>query len=141
MPFRTPRNFLPLCLLAPVLASLPGAYADEPAPSLYERRLGILKGTSKGIVVYEPEKPAPPSTSTVTSANGKAEVRADVRVDVPPVATAAPTPAASKFLNSLPPPSGRSMADAQRLGAVNGGIPLTTARSIAQPTAEPAAKP
>ena len=135
MPFRASRMLPLLCLSAVTLGSLSNAFADEPAPSLYERRLGIIKGTSKGIVLYAPDKPEPPTVATPSSD------KAAVGVDGKPVTAVPQAPAESKFLSKLPPPSGRSMADAGRLGAVGGGIPLPTARSASQPQAEPAAKP
>jgi hypothetical protein len=139
MPFRPLPMLSLLCLSVVTLTGVSSAYADEPAPSLYEKRLGIIKGTSKGIVVYDPAKPATPSAAagTATSTNGKAEVGADGK----PATPAAQAPAPSKFLGTLPPPSGRSMAEASRVGAVGGGIALPTARSASQASAEPAAKP
>jgi hypothetical protein len=134
MPFRASRTLLPLTLLALTLASASTtACADEPAPSLYERRLGIIKGTSKGVVLWEPEKNEPPAATKPS--NGKVEAGADGK----PVSAAPQVPAKSGFLSMLPPPSGRSMADARRLGAPGGGIPVSTANKAAQP--EPAEKP
>ena len=103
--------------------------------------LGIIKGTSKGVVLWEPEKSEPPAAATPRS--GKAEVEAEVvvGVDGKAIVAAPAVPDTSKFLSKLPPPSGRSMADARRLGAVGGGIPVSTANKATEPQAEPVAKP
>jgi len=135
MSFRASRLLAGLCLLAPSLASLSSASAQEPAPSLYERRLGIIKGTAKGIVLFGPsksEQPAPTVPSERKIETGNSEK---------PFAAAPQAPAQPGLLSALPPPSGRSLAAARLIGAVDGGIAVSTARAASQPQAEPAAKP
>lgn len=135
MPFRVPRSLALLLISAVTMAGSTSAFADQPSPSLYERRLGIIKGTSKGIVLWEPDKPEPSAATTPTNSN------VEISNDGKPVAAAQSAPDTSKFLSKLPPASGRSMANASRLGAPGGGIPVPTANRASPSEAEPAKKP
>lgn len=139
MSSRNPRLFPSLCLLALALTNVTNASAEEPTPSLYQKRLGIIQGTAKGIVLWGPDK-SEPSAATPAAAAAPADRKKEAGVDGKPTAAAPQAPATSKFLSALPPPSGRSMAEAQRLGAVGGGIPIPT-KAAPVPQTEPATKP
>lgn len=131
MSFHTFRTLQSLGLFAVLLASHSIVSAQEPSQSLQERRLGILKGTATGIVIYNFQ----PSTASVpTSVPSDAATK-------PSAEQATQAPSKSGFLSTLQPPSGRSLSNANRLGAVDGGIPLPTARTASESPAAPVAKP
>ena len=141
MPFRALRLTVSLGLLALTLTTLSSAFADEPSPSLYARRLGIIKGTSKGVVLWESDK-LEHAPAAAIAAPAPADSRRAATADSTPGAAAPEPPLKSRFLSPLPPPSGRSMNDARRLGAPGGGIQVPTAHKTAsEPQAEPAVKP
>jgi hypothetical protein len=122
------------CLIAVLFASQFSVLAQEPSPSLYERRLGIQKGTSTGIVVYDFEK-SPRSTASIPP-SVPSEPEAKPSVESVPQASSP-----SGFWITAQPPSGRSLMTARRLGALNGGITVPTGRTAPESQAEPVAKP
>lgn len=125
-----------LGLWALALTSL-SAHADEPSPSLYEKRLGIIKGTSKGIVVWGSDSAQPATAGTANAANAGTSGNKSALASPDAPQQSADKPA---ILNTVAPPSGRSLNDARRLGAVGGGITLPTKATQAAPS-EAAAKP
>lgn len=148
MPIRSPALLPLFCLLAlPLLGTT--AQAEEKSPSLYERRLGQIKGTAPGIKLWESGKPAQAAASAPKEALPQsAATQAQGTQPTTPTAAqaAAPAPAAaplipSGFLSGLSAPSGRSLNTARREGAVGGGIALPTARSASQPKADAGSKP
>lgn len=118
MSFHTYRTLQSLCLFAVMLASQSIVSAQEPSQSLQERRLGIINGTAPGIVIYKPQQSAAPAPTSSQSA----------AVTKPSADSVPQAPSQSGFLSTLPPPSGRSLSSANRLGAVDGGIVLPTAK-------------
>lgn len=133
MSFHAFRTIQPLCLFAVLLASQSSVFAQEPSQSLYERRMGLIKGTSPGIVIYDPEKSQPPATpatpattgTPATPAPSSAKSETDSKSADPAVSQAPAKPGA---LSMRQLPSGRSLRDASHLGAVDGGIPVPTGR-------------
>jgi hypothetical protein len=129
------RSLLSPCLIAVLCATQFSVSAQEPSPSLYEKRLGIQKGTSTGIVVYDFEK-SPRSTAS-TPPSAPSEPQPEAKPSREPV----PQPSSvSGFWSTAQPPSGRSLMTARRLGALNGGIPVPTVRKASEPKADPVAK-
>ncbi len=133
MSFHTFRTIQSLCVFAVILASQSTVSAQEPSQSLYDRQMGIIKGTATGIVIYKAQPSAP---SAPISPKSEAEAVAKPSAESVPQA-----PSKSGFLNVLQPPSGTSLSTATRLGAADGGIPLPTARTAAESQAVPVAKP
>lgn len=131
MSFHTFRTLQSLCLFAVILASHAFVSAAEPSPSLYESRLGIIKGTSPGIVIYKFQQSAASAPSSA-----KSEVEAKPSAESTPQASAK-----SASWSTLQPPSGRSLSAANRLGAVDGGIQVPTARAASESQAAPVPKP
>jgi hypothetical protein len=123
-----------LCLFAVTSVSQSIVSAQEPSASLYERRLGILKGTSTGIVLYDFEKSQEAAVSAPTSAKSEAQTKSSAE-SVPQASSK------SGFFSARQLPSGRSMSSASRLGAVDGGIPVPTARTASDFQVVPVAKP
>ena len=128
MPSRFYLTRLWVCLLAPLWVGHAAVHA-EPNPSLAEKRMGFIKGTTPGIVLFDFESAKPRA-----AASAPAQPQAAV-------ATAQEPAIGNRLLNALPPPSGRSLQSARRLDAPDQGVPLRTSRDVPQPQAEPAAKP
>jgi len=116
------RRWRGLSALGLVLVSQ-AALAAEAKQSLEERRLGIIKGSTPGIVILDlrATKQAEPAAS------------ASAGVEAKPAVAAPQGSWASRWLGKLPPPSGRPLNDARRLDAPDQGIPLPTAASASQP--------
>ena len=131
MSFHTSRTIQSLCWFAVVLLSQSTVLADESSPSLYESRLGVIKGTSTGIVIYRFQESA-----------ASAPVRSTPEAQTRPSAEsgAQPSPPSGR-MPVIQPPSGRSLRTATQLGAEDGGIQLPTARTAAESRAVPVAKP
>lgn len=123
----------------------------QPSQSLAEKRLGIIKGTTPGIVLFDfgatPPRaaafaPAPAPAGVGTSANvgsgttGQAKPSDTKASDAP----AYQPPIGNRLLSNLPPPSGKSLQSARRLDAPDQGIQLRTTRDEPQTPAEPATK-
>ena len=122
MSVHTFRTLQSLCLFSVILATQSTVSAEEPSQSLYETRLSINKGTSTGIVIYKFQQPA---ASAPTNAKSEA-------VTNPSAESVPQAPFKSGFLSALQPPSGRSLSTANRLGAVDGGIPVSTAHTASE---------
>lgn len=109
------------------LALLGMGLSSASAQTLQERRLGLINGTAKGVVVYEfgkkPQAPASAANNATAQAAGAGQ------------AGAATQPAPAEASNAIAPPSGRSLNEARRHGG--GGIAVTTARTASQPAAKP----
>lgn len=114
---------LHLALVCPAVLS---AEANQP---LHERRLGVIKGTTPGIVILEFGRT--PNTAAAASAVAGGEPG---RSEIKPDASASQPGWASRWLGKLPPPSGRPLNDARRLDAPDQGIAVPSAASAAQPT-------
>ncbi len=154
MSFRSPLVHRAICLAALALVSQ-SVTAAEPTQSLAEKRLGIIKGTTPGIVIIDFDKkpattaPAPASTTATATAGNASSTTATTTTTATTAVTTAVDPKASsamvadqpivnRFFSALPPPSGRSLQSARRLDAPDQGIALPTARAASQPQAEPA---
>lgn len=139
--------------LAALAVFCQSATAAEPTQSLAEKRLGIIKGTTPGIVIIDFDKkpattaPAPASTTATATAGNASSTTATttattaVTTAVDPKASSAivaDQPIVNRLFSALPPPSGRSLQSARRLDAPDQGIALPTARAASQPQAEPA---
>jgi len=99
------------------------ALAAEAKQSLEEIRLGVIKGTTPGIVILDFGSTKSPAPAASASAG----------VQAGPVEAAPSASWASRWLSKLPLPSGRSLHDARRLDAPDQGIPVPTAASASQP--------
>lgn len=128
MSFHTYRTLQSLCLFAVMLASQSIVSAQEPSQSLQERRLGIINGTAPGIFIYKPQQSAAPAPTSSQSAASAPTSSQSAAVTKPSADSVPQAPSQSGFLSTLPPPSGRSLSSANRLGAVDGGIVLPTAK-------------
>ncbi|MBC7916230.1 MAG: hypothetical protein H7Y28_00330 [Rhodoferax sp.] len=140
MPVNTFRMLQSLCLLSLTLAAHFPVSAQERSQSLQERRLGLIKGTSKGVVIYEFGKSEPATPPAPTHANAAANAEPAAKPSSA-TATAPQAPTTSGFLNALPPPSGRSLNAARRLDAPDQGLAIPTARDAAKAQTEPPSKP
>jgi hypothetical protein len=134
MSFHTFRTIQSLCLFAVLLASQSTVSAQESSQSLYERRLGIFKGTSTGIVLYNFEKSQQSAASAPVGANSAADTK-------PSAVSASQAPSKAVVSSTLQPPSGRSMREASQLGAEDGGITLPTASTPSRFQGGPVTKP
>jgi hypothetical protein len=117
--------------LALVLVSH-AAWSTEAKPTLEERRLSVIKGTTPGIVILDlgsARSPEPAASSN--TASGAPPARDE----------AAPARWLPKWLSTLPAPSGRPLQAARRLDAPDQGIPLPTAASASQAKASGKAVP
>lgn len=110
-------------LVLVLVLSCQAARSSEAKPTLEEKRLGIIRGTAPGIVIFDfgSAKKVEPAASS----NGSAEAR-------PTIEAAAPTNWRPRWLSALPAPSGRPLQAARRLDAPDQGIPLPTAASASQ---------
>lgn len=158
------QNLIRFYVLAGGLALCSSAFAQT-SESLAERRLGIIKRTSPGIVLLDlpGEKrpvtaaPAPtnspsPSSSAGTSSGASSGATAGPTSTNAPASTTAATPTKAaeaaapqpavlnRIFSALPAPSGRSLQDARRLDAPDQGVPLPFARPTPLPAAEPEVK-
>lgn len=109
-------------VLALVLVSQ-AAWSTEAKPTLQERRLSVIKGTTPGIVILD-----------LGSARGaEPAASSGIPAGAPPARDeATPTRWLPTWLSALPPPSGRPLQAARRLDAPDQGIPLPTAASASQ---------
>ena len=161
MSSRFQRTSLWFCVLAGGLAAVSSAYA-EPAQSLAERRLSIIKRSSSGIVLIDlpSEQRAAmvaagttPATAPTTAGSATAATAASPQPSAAGTGTTAnaapaktaeattPQPAVlNRFFSTMPAPSGRSLQEARRLDAPDQGVLLPFARPTPQPAAEPDAK-
>ena len=116
--------------LVMMLAS-PAVLSAEAKQSLEQSRLGVIKGTTPGIVILD------------LGATQRAEpaASASVAMEAKPTEVVPQASWASKWLSRLPPPSGRSLNDARRLDAPDQGIPVPTAASASQPNQPTRATP
>ncbi len=117
--------------LALVLVSH-AACSTEAKPTLEERRLSVIKGTTPGIVILDlgsARSPEPAASSN--TASGAPPARDE----------AAPARWLPKWLSTLPAPSGRPLQAARRLDAPDQGIALPTAASASQAKASGKAVP
>jgi hypothetical protein len=106
-----------------LLLASQAAWSAEAKPTLEEKRLGVIRGTTPGIVIFDfgaAKKTEPPASS-----NAGAEAR-------PASEAAAPAGWRPKWLSALPAPSGRSLQAARRLDAPDQGIALPTAATASQ---------
>lgn len=118
-------------VLALVLVSQ-AAWSTEAKPTLQERRLSVIKGTTPGIVILD--LGSAKSTEPAASSNMPAAA--------PPARDeAAPARWLPKWLSTLPAPSGKPIQAARRLDAPDQGIPLPTAASASQAKAFSKAAP
>lgn len=117
---------------------------DRPA-SLYERRLAVIKGTATGIVLIPDREPASaaaaPAAVPASGAGGATTTATASTGSTPTTTQGAPAAAStskpfSKFLEGLPPPSGRPLNVLKRLDAPDLGIPIPTAASASQPSSK-----
>jgi hypothetical protein len=128
-----------LSLMALLLVGPSAVYA-EPSQSLADKRLSIFKGESKGIVLFGSDAAPRPAASAPARSGTTGTGAVAAGADATPAEAAQPAATGSRFLSSLPPPSGRSLQSARRLDAPDQGVALPTARAASQPQAEPAAK-
>ena len=149
MPLRIQRYSPSLCLLAAlVLAQSPAA--AEPPQSLAEKRLGVIKGTTSGIVLFEfagdapraaapvPAKPKPATSTGTEIAPSAVSKPSESR---PTEAAAYEPPIGNRLFSNLPPPSGRSLQSARRLDAPDQGVPLRTGKDVTPAPSALAPKP
>lgn len=115
-----------LCMLALACASQ-SAMSSGDKQSLQERRLGVIKGTTPGILILDlgSAKAAAPAVAASAAVEGR------------PAEAASQADWRPKWLSNLPPPSGRSLNAARRLDAPDQGIPVPTAASASQPAQGP----
>lgn len=108
------------CLCAILLSA--GLARAEPAPSLYESRLGIIKGTAPGIEIIparkRPAAPASAPAASIESANKPAQASAPKASPEP--AQASRSGSVGGVLSWMEPPSGRPLKEAQRLESTSG---------------------
>lgn len=128
------RNDHPLRVLGVLALALAGhaAWAAEAKPTLEERRLSVIKGTTPGIVILDLGS----AKSTEPTASSNTPAGAPLGRD-----EAAPARWLPKWLSTLPAPSGRPLQAARRLDAPDQGIPLPTAASASQAKASSKAAP
>ena len=135
MQSRSQLSRLGVYLLAPLWVAHAAVYA-EPSQSLAERRLGLIKGTTSGIVLFDFGSAAP---RTAASAPAGDKTTGQAQASETKATAAAQEPAiGNQLLNALPPPTGRSLQSARRLDAPDQGVTLRTSRDV--PQTEPAAK-
>ncbi len=128
MPSRLPLMRLWIVLLAPLWVGHASVGA-EPSQTLAEKRLGIIKGTSSGIVLFDFGSAAPRAAASAPA--GQVQT-SETKAAVAP----AQEPAiGNRLFNALPPPSGKSLQSARRLDAPDQGVPLRTSRDV-QPEAK-----
>ena len=136
MQSRSQLSRLGVYLLAPLWVAHAAVYA-EPSQSLAERRLGLIKGTTSGIVLFDFGNAAPRAAASALA--GDKTVGQAQTSETKATTAAAQEPAiGNQLLNALPPPTGRSLQSARRLDAPDQGVTLRTSRDV--PQAEPAAK-
>jgi hypothetical protein len=130
------RNDHPLRVLGVLALSLAlaghTAWAAEAKPTLEEKRLSVIKGTTPGIVILDLGS----AKSTEPAASSNTAVGA-----LPARDEAASARWLPKWLSTLPAPSGRPLQAARRLDAPDQGIPLPTAASASQARAGSPATP
>jgi hypothetical protein len=123
-------------LAAACLLLAQAAFAQsEPGPTLQERRLGIIKGTAPGIVLFGATRPPQATASAAAPAPAVAAAAASPSTK----AAAQPSdpdakPLAERLGNALKwgePPSGQPLSAARRLDSANQGIPLPSAGAAA----------
>ncbi|MEI8155979.1 MAG: hypothetical protein WCH60_03875 [Burkholderiales bacterium] len=132
MPIHFVRTLQSLSLIAVVIASQSTASAEEPSPSMAEKKLRMLEGTSTGIVIFDFKK----TPQSPASATAKSEAQSKPSAESAPQA-----PDRSGFLSALPPPDGRSLNDLRRFGTADGGVVVPTAPTPMKPHADPSARP
>jgi hypothetical protein len=129
----TPKHVF--CLCAVWLGA--GLAHAEPTPSLYESRLGVIKGTSPGIEIIPARKrPVAPASAPAVGATNTESADKSSKAPAP---KAGPEPAqasrsgpAAGLLSWMQPPSGRPLKDAQRLES-SSGIALPTQGAASGP--------
>jgi len=129
---------------ASTLATYPLVRAQS-SGSLYDSRLGVIKGTSPGIVIFDSKRsPQPPAAaassapaaaaSSASAAAGGASQPAARKADTP--VAAAPTAPLAERAGALlrawgDPPSGQPLNAAKRLDSPTQGITLPSASRAA----------
>ncbi len=108
MPTNISKNTLRAGWLALALVAHNAAWAEPPSESLEARRLSIIKGTSKGVVLFDfpaAARPAAAASATTTStANTDATATAPTNATAPTSATALTNaPAAANATVRVPP--------------------------------------
>jgi hypothetical protein len=119
------------CLCAALLsASLARA---EPAPSLYESRLGVIKGTAPGIEIIPARKrPAAPASAPVSVPAASVDSSGKPAPAAVPKAGAEQVQASRSggVMSWMEPPSGRPLKEARRLESSPGiALPAQDAAS------------
>ena len=132
MSFHSFRTVQSLCLLSLVLASQFTVSAEESTPSLAERKLRMLRGTSTGIVIFDFEKSHQSAAPTTAKSDAQTKTAAESQPHAP---------SGSGPLSEPQLPSGRSLNELRRLGTGDGGMVVPTSPTPSKPHADPWAKP
>ncbi len=105
----------------------------ETGGSLYESRLGIIKGTSPGIVIIGAGRSSP-AAAAASAASGAAAIQTTALKAGAPAPAASAVPLAERagaLLKWGDPPSGQALNSAKRLDSPTQGIVLPSAGSSA----------
>ncbi len=119
-------------MLLALMLSSQTIWSSEATPTLQDKRLAVIRGTTPGIVIFDfgvAKQAGSPASASAASADQPAS-QAAVAAGWRP-----------RWLSALPAPSGKSLQEARRLDAPDQGIPLPTAAAASKAGLAPRTAP